>query len=105
MGKPIQQRRKEAINTTKKQLEELFPGHKAYYYECMRIVRTSVDNYIANGNVKRCVCGTIISSRNKTGKCRNCYSRQYRKKGEQKRLGALRAKYYRKRKKLKTSNV
>jgi len=58
-----------------------------------------IDLYIETYNVRKCKnseCDNYVSTANKTGVCRNCYLREYRKKDEQKRLAMLRARYSRK---------
>ena len=76
-----------------------------YIYDLMEMAHTVLDIYIANGReIRRCKradCGKMIGITNKSGLCRRCYLNNYRKKDQQRRLGALRARYYRKRNKLK----
>ena len=74
--------------------------------DALDIANLAIDSYIGitNGNklckgINQELCTNIISSRNKTGLCRKGYMRKYIKKDEQKRLDALRHRYYRRNKK------
>ena len=101
MGLSIYERKKLAIKEKKK----CFPVYVSRY-DALDIANAVIDAYIGlTSERKTCkglgteLCTNIISSRNKTGLCRKCYMRKYRKKDEQKRLDALRQRYYRRNKK------
>jgi hypothetical protein len=93
MGLSIQKRKELAIEEAKKK----FPMHVSRY-DALDIAHAVLDAYLNIKGRKCKECDNIISSRNKTGLCRTCYMRKYRKKDEQKRLDALRQRYYRRKK-------
>lgn len=100
MGISIYKRRELAIKEAKK----YFPAEVSVY-DAYDIAQKSIDSYIGILNNRTCKgidgedCDNIISNHNKTGLCRSCYTRKYRRKDQQKRLDALRQRYYRKKKK------
>lgn len=96
MGLSIYKRKELALKEAKKH----FPSH-VDRYDALDIAHATIDAYINVTDSRTCECGNPISSRNKTGLCRRCYHRNYRKKDQQKRLDALRQRYYRKKKREK----
>lgn len=100
MGLSIYKRKELALKEARKH----FPMEVSKY-DALDIANSAIDAYInVVGGSRVCkglrgeICTNIISSTNKTGLCRSCYVRKYRKKDEQKRLDALRHRYYRRKK-------
>ncbi len=94
MGLSIYKRKELALKEARKH----FPMEVSKY-DALDIANSAIDAYIGIIENRACrECGNIISSRNKSGVCRTCYMRKYRKKDEQKRLDALRQRYYRRKK-------
>jgi len=99
MGKTVEQRKREALARIKLEKPE-----DINYYTFIKLAARAIDLYIMNGKERVCKskwCSLPIGARNKTGWCRKCYLRNYKKTGQTKRLDMLRARQYRKRKKLR----